>query len=337
MRRFIALSAGLTLLACGAIYLAPRAEHALALRLAADEPERLADLLLAQAFDSVVATREIEDALTVGDIDLAESFAALAEARGLVLPADLLERIAGAQSASAQIRRSATRFGRGFVTGNAEGLEGLAGAATGDLLVYGDLRDLARESWRGIRGEAVDPLIVGLATVGLAATAGTYFTSGAGAPARAGVSLFKAARRTGRVGAGLVADVGRLLRTGGGARAINGLADLGKIEGKAGARAALEAMRHADDVGDLSRVGRLAEKNGRATLAILKTLGRGALVLGAGALSGALWVMGAAVNLFLLIITLCTMLAGAVRGLWRTGCFAWRYGRFAVTKIAAAT
>ena len=336
MRRFIALSAALTLLACGAIYLAPRAEHALALRLAADEPERLADLRLAHAFDSAAATREIEDALAAGDIELAESFAALAEARGIVLPANLLERIAGAQSASAQVRRSVTRFGRGFVTGNAEGLEGLAGAATGDLLVYGDLRDLARESWRGIRGEAVDPLLVGLATVGLVATAGTYFMSGAGAPARAGVSLFKAARRTGKVGAGLAADVGRLLRTGGGARAINGLADLGKIEGKAGARAALEAMRHADDVGDLSRAGRLAGKNGRTTLAILKTLGRGALVLGAGALSGALWVMGAAVNLFLLVVTLCTIFASAVRRLWRTGRFAWRYG-YRITKIAAAT
>jgi hypothetical protein len=336
MRNFVFPAAALVLLVCGAIYLAPRAEDALTLRLAAENPERLAEARLAKTFDADVAIREIEGALAADDVELADSFVALAQARGVALPMSLNERIATAHSAAAQIRRSASRFARGFVTGSPEGVEGLAGAATGDLLVYGDLRDLARESWRGLRGEAVDPLLVGLASVGLAATAGTYVMSGAGAPARAGVSLFKAARRAGKVSASLASDVGRLVRTRSGARVLNGLTDLGKIEGKAGARAALEAVRHADDVGDLAKAGRLAEKNGRATLAILKTLGRGALVLGAGALSGALWIMGAAVNFFLLVITLCTIFARAVRGLWQVGRFAWRHG-YAVTKFAAAT
>jgi hypothetical protein len=337
MRKLVALLAALAVLAGSAAYIGPRAGFALALRLAADEPERLADLRMGAVLDTVSIAREIDEALTAGDVELAESFVVLAEARGIAIPSELTGRVIAAQSLSEQLRRSALRFGRGFVTGNAEGAEGLVGAATGDLLVYGDVRDLAREGWRGIRGDAVDPLIVGLASVGLAVTAATYFSSGASAPARTGVSLFKAARRTGKVSAGLAADVGRLMRTGGGARAISGIADIGRIEGKAGARAALEGMRHADDVADLSRVSRLAEKNGRATLAILKTLGRGAIALGVGALSGALWVMGAAVNIFLFVITLCTLFASAVRGLWRTGRFAWRYGNYAATKIAAAT
>jgi hypothetical protein len=337
MRKAIFLSAVLALLAAGAVYLAPRAEHAMALRLAADEPERLADLRLVKALDTTAVAREIESALAEGDIELAASFFALAETRGIAVPADLAERLAAAQSTKEKIRRSAMRFGRGLATGNAEGIEGFAGAATGDLLVYGDLRDLAREGARWVRGEAADPLIAGLAAVGIVVTAGTYFTSGSAAPARAGVSLFKATRRAGKVGVSLAADVGRVVRTGGGGKALSAFADLGKIESKAGARVAMEGMRHADDVADLARVSRLAEKNGRTTLAILKTLGRGALVLGAGAVTGALWVLGAAVNIFLLVITVCTLFANLVRGLWRTGRFAWRYGSYTVTRVAAAT
>jgi hypothetical protein len=307
------------------------------LRLAADEPERLADLRLGEALDAATVAREIGDALAASDIELAESFVVLAQARGIEIPAELKQKVAAAGSIQEQARRSVLRFGRGFITGNAEGIDGLAGAATGDLLVYGDIRDLTREGLRGMRGDTVDPLIVGLASVGLAVTAATYFTSGATTPARTGVSLFKAARRTGKMSVGLASDVGRLVRTGGGARAIGGIADVGRIESKAGARAALEGMRHADDVADLSRVSRLAEKNGRGTLAILKTLGRGAIALGAGALTGALWVMGAAVNIFLIVVTLCTIFASVVRGVWRTGRFAWRYGYATGVKIAAAT
>ena len=31
---------------------------------------------------------------------------------------------------------------------------------TGDLFVFGDVRDVVRESWRGLRGEEVDPLVL---------------------------------------------------------------------------------------------------------------------------------------------------------------------------------
>jgi len=173
--------------------------------------------------------------------------------------------------------------------------------------------------------------------VGLAVTAGTYFASGTAAPARAGVSLFKAARRGGKVGVSLAADVTRLARTGGAWRAVGAFADIGKIEGKAGARAAVEGMRYSDDVADLAKIGKLAERNGSMTLAVLKTLGRGAMVLGAGAVTGALWVMGATANIFLLIVTLSTLFAVLARWMWRAGRFAFRGGRYAVVKLAAAT
>jgi hypothetical protein len=316
MKRFPVLCLALAVLGASAAVVLPRAERALALRLAADDPARLADLRLAEAFDADAAAREIATALAGDDIELAESFVALAEARGVGLPADLLERVAAERSAKRGFVRNAMRFGRGFVTGEPDGYAGIAGAATGDLLVYGDVRDLAREGSRWVRGENADPLMVGLATVGLAVTAGTYLSDGAAAPVRMGLSLFKTARRAGKIGVNLAADMVRVVRSGRGARAATALADLGTIEAKAGARTALDGLRHADDLADLTRVSRLAQKNGRSTLAILKTLGRGALAVGAGALTASLWVMGAATNIFLLVITLCTIFAVLVRRLW---------------------
>jgi hypothetical protein len=292
-------------------------------------------LRLKETFSADAAAKEIDAALAADDIEMAESFLALADARGVAISGELRSRIEAAQTAREQVRRVASRFGKGFVTGNAEGVEGLAGAAVGDLLVYGDIRDLVREGAQWVRGEKVDPVMAGLATAGLAVTAGTYFMSGAGTPARAGVTIFKAARRTGKITASFVADAGRLARSGRAARAVETFADLGRIESKAGARAALEGIRHADEVADLARVGRLAEKNGSATLAVLKTLGRGALVLGAGAVTGALWVMGAATNIFLLVVTICTIFAWLVRGFWRSGRFAWRMGRFVSIRMSA--
>jgi hypothetical protein len=336
MTRILAVLAALLMLGGSAAYLMPRAEHALALRMAADDPAQLAELRLHDAFNAELAATEIDAALAADDIELAESFVELAAARGVPVSVEQRERLQRAQSTREQIRRVATRFGTGFVTGSAEGVEGIAGAAAGDLLVFGDVRDLFREGARWVRGQEVDPLMAGLATAGLAITAGTYFTSGTAAPARAGVSLFKAARRTGKIGANLAADFIRVARSGG-KRTVNVFADVGKIESKAGARTAIEGMRHADDAADLARLGKLAERNGSTTLAVLKTLGRGAIVLGAGAVTGALWIMGATANVFFLVLTLSMLIAMFARWMWRGGRLVWRGGRYTVVKLAAAT
>jgi hypothetical protein len=336
MTRILAALAALVLLAGSAAYLLPHAKYALALRMAAGDPAQLAELRLRAGFNSDVAATEIEAALAADDIELAESFVELADARGVPFSPALRERVQNAQSAKEQIRRVATRFGTGFVTGSAEGIEGIAGAAAGDLLVFGDVRDLVREGTRWVRGQEVDPLMAGLATAGLAITAGTYFSSGTVAPARAGVSLFKVARRTGKIGANLATDFVRLARSGG-KRAAGAFADLGKIESKAGARTAIEGMRHADDAADLAKLGKLAERNGSKTLAVMKTLGRGAIVLGVGAVTSALWIMGAMANIFFLVLALSTLFAMFARWMWRGGRLAWRGGRYAVVKLAAAT
>lgn len=294
----------------------PEAWRGMELAVAAEkDPAKLADLRL-RGFDAAAAAREIEAALQAGDAELAQSFVALADERAIELPKELLARVEQANSATAAAQRGIYNFAHGFVTGEPQDLSGFAGAATGDLLVFGDIRDLAREGSRWLRGLDNDPLIMGLAAAGLAVTGATYFTWGAAAPVRVGSTLVKVARRTGKLSAKLADDVMVLLKARRTSRVSAALTDVAQIQRRAGTRVALESMRHADNVGDLTKASLLAEKKGRSTLAIFKTLGRGAIAVGAGALAIAGWVVGAASSLLFFAVAVVSFCAAVLRWLW---------------------
>jgi hypothetical protein len=74
--------------------------------------------------------------------------------------------------------------------------------------------------------------------------------------------------------------------------------DVGRVGEKAGTRGALDTLKLAEGPQDVARAARLAESKGGQTRAILKMLGRGALLLAAGAFDLTLWVFGALVALF---------------------------------------
>ncbi|MFN5574064.1 MAG: hypothetical protein ACK495_38670, partial [Bradyrhizobium sp.] len=74
--------------------------------------------------------------------------------------------------------------------------------------------------------------------------------------------------------------------------------DVGRITEKAGTRGALDSLKLAEGPKDVARAARLAEAKGGQTRAILKLLGRGALLLTAGAFNLALWLFGALMTLF---------------------------------------
>jgi hypothetical protein len=298
------------LFAAAAVALIPHGIEAGWLLANQDDPVALAERGLDKRFNTGVAGREIEAALAAGDADLAQSFLDLANERGIAVSPALVERVADANALAAQMKRAAGSFAHGLVSGEPDDLVGFAGTAVGDLFVFGDVRDALREGARLAKGEAVDELILGLACVGLAVTAGTYATLGAGAPARVGLSLIKAARKTGRMGAQLAQWTGRSLRevvdtaaltrtslanpvlavrAARGAVKLNkadGLVrfvgDVGRVQSRAGARAALDGIKLAERPRDMARLAKLAQKKGSKTRAILKLLGRGAIMLTIG-------------------------------------------------------
>jgi len=300
------------ILAAATAYTMPRAAEKLA---GLDDPARIAAHALDGKFDGAVAQREIEAALNAGDADLAQSFADLAADRQIELDPSVIQRVKAAAAEADTMRHKATSFTRGLVTGEPDDMPALAGTALGDLFVFGDIRDFVREGYRYATGEKVDQLVVGLAAVGIAITAGTYATFGAAAPARAGVTFLKAARRTGALGAELAGDLGRMVRQvsapalavraardGVKAERAGGLfklaGDVGRIERAAGGRAALDGIRIAREPRDVTRVAKLAEKEGSRTRAILKVAGRGAIAVAALALDASAWLLGALFALF---------------------------------------
>src|SRR5262245_7580829 len=328
------LSIRLSLLAAGALGVAawlivPQSIGAARWLAAEHDPVALSELGVEKSFDAPVARREIEAALAAGDAELAESFVALAQERGVALDPALVERVTAERSDTATAMHSAGQFVRGFVSGEPDDLASLAGTATGDLFVFGDARDAVREGVRLARGEEADEMILGLAGVGLAVTAGTYATLGSAAPARVGLSVMKAARKTGRLSTRLSGAVGRAVRETFDASVLRqGLSkagwlqpalavraareavkvekagglmhlarDVGRVQTKAGTRAALDGLKLADHPKDVARLARLAEAKGIKTRAIVKLLGRGAIMLTGAVLNLAWWLFLGVVNL----------------------------------------
>jgi hypothetical protein len=290
---------------------------------AQDDPELLADRVVARTLTPAVANDEVAAALDAKDLELAESFAELAKERGIALAPPLTARLDAARKDAAALSHQADQFARGFVTGEPDDMVSLAGTALGDLFVFGDVRDAVREGMRYTRGEPTDELVLGLACVGLAVTAGTYASLGAGTPARIGLSLVKAARKTGRLGARLAAWMGRSLHEVVDLSAVRrvttsfdqpvvavraardvvkleklgGLADLsrdvGRVQRSAGTRATVDGLRMAESPRDMRRLAKLAETKGSKTQAILKLGGRAALALTAAVMNLFSWAFAA--------------------------------------------
>jgi len=261
----------------------------------AGDPVRISDRALDNVFNGDVAQREIRSALATGDIDLAQSFVALAAERNVAIDPALAQQVSDARARHDTLAGTAGRFVRGLWTGEPTDLASLAGTTFGDLFVFGDIRDAAREGTHYLTGQHYDPWILGLAGAGIAITAATYATGGLAAPERIGVSLVKAARRTGRLNPVLAV---RAAREAVKVEEAGGLLELaentGRIEAKAGPQAAMDGLAVAEEPQDMARLSRLAAAKGGKTRAIVKLLGRAALVLTAGTFDLALWLLWAA-------------------------------------------
>lgn len=260
---------------------------------AQDDPAQLTDLALQRGFDAAAAEREIRAALAGNDPELAQSFIELARERAVAVDPALVTQADADMQAWSTFGSTAWRFARGFFAGNPDDVASLAGTAAGDLLVIGDVRDAAREGWHMARGEEANRLVLGLSLGGIAVTAGTFASFGLAAPARAGLSVIKAAGKSERIGARLL----RLLRFEKPAALVEMAGDLGKVEAKAGGRAAFEAMQLAQEPRDLAKFGRLAVAKGGKTRAVLKFLGRGAIAITGSIIDLALAIMWAIANI----------------------------------------
>ncbi|MBR0873041.1 hypothetical protein JQ633_21975 [Bradyrhizobium tropiciagri] len=310
----------------------PHARDAGTVLAAQDDPSALADLRINSALrnNPKLISDNVEAALAANDADLAASFVELARDRNIALGDDLTKRVNDAVAEQGSTVHFAKGFATGLVTGNADDVASLSGTVAGDLFVFGDIRDVVREGKHLAMGEDTDHLVLGLATAGLAVTAATYVSLGGAGPLRAGLTLVKDTRKAGRLSEGLIAWAGRSTRdvvdgpalkeavasgsvlrpteTAGAIRAafraekagalVRVAKDVGRIGEAAGIRAARDTLKVAENPKELARAARIAEAKGGQTRAILKLLGRGALLLATGAFNLTMWLFGALLTLF---------------------------------------
>ena len=327
--RFGSALAGMLVCAITCLLLWPHARDAGAILAAQDDPAGLADLQINSALRNNQVEPHIEAALAANDADLAQSFVSLARDKNIPLSDELQKRVSDLVAEQTSSSHYAKRFVTGLVTGEADDVASLSGTVAGDLFVFGDIRDVVREGKHLATGEDTDHLILGLATAGLAVTAATYVSVGGALALRAGLTLVKDARKVGRLGEGLTKWAGRsargvvdgpmlqqavasgsVLRPGPTVSAIKAAfraekagalvrlaKDVGRVGEKAGIRAAQDTLKIAEGPKDVARAARLAEAKGGQTRAILKLLGRGALLLVTGAFNLTLWIFGALLTL----------------------------------------
>ncbi|RXT57628.1 hypothetical protein B6S44_04255 [Bosea sp. Tri-44] len=307
------VSAGITVV--------PPALHHWRLHRAADDPAELSRLRLDGVATADRLTHEIDRAVAAGDLDLAENFVALAAERGIAIAPEPLARIAVLRETA--LTRAVSDFGHGFIAGDRESDAAFAGAMVGDISGFGDLRDLAREGRKLAGGEQVDETVMALAAVGLAISAATWISLGGGLPARGGLSAVKAASKAKLLSPALTANLGRMatgavdrpaLTASLGAAARLDLAaakaaaggivrpaalarftalgqDAGALYARTGQRGLRQVLAIAEDAGDVGRAAKLAAAKPSTARAVLKLLGRSALVLGALSLQAAGWIL----------------------------------------------
>ncbi|MGY4311759.1 hypothetical protein [Bradyrhizobium sp. JR3.5] len=310
----------------------PHARNAGMVLSARNDPAALADLRLNSVLrnNPALISDNIEAALASGDADLATSFVALASEKNIALSDELTRRVDDARAEQSSTTHFAKGFATGLVTGNADDVASLSGTVAGDLFVFGDVRDVVCEGKHLVMGEDTDQLVLGLAAAGLAVTAATYVSVGGAAPLRAGLTLVKDTRKAGRLSEGMIEWAGRstrevvdqpalreavasgsVLRPAETATAIRAAfraekagalvrvaKDVGRIGEAAGVRAARDTLKVAENPQEIARAARIADVKGGQTRAIIKLLGRGALLLVAGTFDLTVWLFGALLALF---------------------------------------
>jgi hypothetical protein len=272
--------------------------------------------------DDIVAARlrtELETILTPQDlndrtsrlldsdrVEEAASFIALAQLLDRPLDAEVTARYDNATTTAATLLREGKHGVLGFLSGEADDAASLAGATISDFMIYGDIRDFTIQATNYVMSKEVDEWILGLSVVGLGMTAATVATGGASAPAKAGFSVVKAAKRTGKLTAGLegavrhtvlaTADLPGLRKR---LSAVDGrspvkmlgeikahsaaldtqamrtlLNRFGAIANRTSPADTLRIVRHVDSVDELARAERISARFGKATAATFDTLGK---------------------------------------------------------------
>ncbi|MEA1048399.1 hypothetical protein U5801_00990 [Lamprobacter modestohalophilus] len=167
------------------------------------------------------------------------------------------------------------QFGEGILLGRSEEPIGIVGSILADLTLYGDVRDLAIESYNALHPDReVDVVIVTLSAVGLSAGVVTIMNSGVSAPVKIGISILKAARQANRLPKWIVS----LLRQ----RQVQDVKvvaeKIGVLAQQTNLHTAMSLTSKSRNSGELTQLGRLAESHGVVLMPLDRLVGMRRLI-----------------------------------------------------------
>lgn len=168
--------------------------------------------------------------------------------------------------------RSAKIF-EGISTGTSDEIEGQVSAIGSDFFLIGDLRDLFIEGKHYFKDEKVDTLLLSLSTIGIVASASTFFTFGTSTTAKGATSVLKLAHKGNHIppwlGKYLVAQSRQIRKT----KSIDTvkplLKNISDIEQEVGLKNTLKILSKSKNMDELKAMSKLSKQYGKNTALML--------------------------------------------------------------------
>ncbi|MCK6452034.1 MAG: hypothetical protein L6R19_14450 [Alphaproteobacteria bacterium] len=271
------------------------------------EEEAVADELRRTATPERIA-EEATRALDRGDVDDAVAYAELGDFLGWPPDDALRARLAAAVEAEGRVATHLSRCAAGALGGDMNTTASIVCMVAADFTTLGDLRDIVIQGGALAAGEEYDAIVLGLSVVGLAATGIAVMTAGGGGPAKAGLSVMKAAKRADLLSPGLmrnasalvgdaIAPVRRVLaqadyrrpsavaealggeikqvaRSDGAVKLMRAAEEVDAVRREHGVAEAAKMLRHAESVEDVGQIARLYAKLGRKARPVMAITGK---------------------------------------------------------------
>ena len=198
------------------------------------------------------------------------------------------------------------RAWKGFLVGDGASLEELSGAMVSDFLLWGDIRDLAKQGYYKATGKETDPVVAALAAVGVVTSVATFAagrataaeavatpvtagTSSAAVPATAAatsatavadasISFLKILRKMGHLSkrfCGVLMDACReTVKTKSASKGLKEIVvGIKNLFDGAGAARASAIMKHVDDLDSLKAVSTMAKRTAEPTAILVRMHG----------------------------------------------------------------
>ncbi len=176
-----------------------------------------------------------------------------------------------------QLRYRLGKVAEGVIWGASDELEGQISAVASDFFVIGDIRDLTLEGMKWANGEDVDEFTAALSAVGLAASAGSWFTAGGTLSAKPALSFLKTANKVDDVPKWVQKELIRSAKMLKQTKRLDSAADLfdtlHDLLKNSGVSGTLKALDNAEDLKSLKKVAAFSKIFGKRSATMLELTG----------------------------------------------------------------